>query len=199
VSDTDVLDYLKAPTLEKLGFEFADEDTEFVLAPLESLCDRVGCNLRRLTFKGVLAASAVAQLLQDNPSVTELVIIVYSEPNHLFRAWKATNDLISHLTNDNSTRPMLYSQLSGIHLGCQNGTYFDHSHYLEMLQSRWNTKDRRLMAASLAMHEGPGPDAPTPNGLYALRKDGLGFLLAQDLKAVDVIDDWTYAPSWTRR
>jgi hypothetical protein len=144
-------------------------------------------------------ADAVAQLLEDNPCVTELAIIVYSEPNHLFRSWEATNGLISHLTNDDSTRPTLYSQLSGIHLGCRNGTYFDHSLYLKMLQSRWNAEDRRLVAASLAMHEGPGPDAPTLNGLYALRNDGLGFLLAQDLEAVDVMDDWTYALSWTRR
>jgi hypothetical protein len=52
--------------------------------------------------------------------------------------------LICHLTNDSSTRPMLYSQLSGIHLGCQYGTYFDHALYLKMLQSRWNAEDRRL-------------------------------------------------------
>ncbi|KAJ7113987.1 hypothetical protein C8R44DRAFT_740857 [Mycena epipterygia] len=192
VSNTEILDYLRAPALTEIALYINknDDHNPDYLGPLVARC---GCTLRRLSFKlGSPSAHVVTHILPKHPFITELAIII---GGRCLR--DPANALISHLTIPNPTASAAISlHLSISYLACTNENSFDYTLYLNMLQSRRKADDCALESAALLIDSGPGPDAVTLSGLDTLRQDGLDFLFLEGKNASDIMKDFVYLPRW---
>ncbi|KAJ7138072.1 hypothetical protein C8R44DRAFT_868416 [Mycena epipterygia] len=190
VSDENILNYLRAPGLQEIVFRGVN-DPDYLLC-LDPFMLRSGCTLRRLSFNGPLTARAAAEILSKYPSITQLGIFHFSSSH------PRVHELISHLTvPDSPGSAALSSQLSDISLGCYDeDDHIDYILFLQMLQSRWKAKDCALKSAALLRDSGTGLAPSTLLALDLLRQDGMDILVLQGTKALDVMDSWTYNPTW---
>ncbi|KAJ7483505.1 hypothetical protein FB451DRAFT_1234812, partial [Mycena latifolia] len=123
VSYPKILEYLRAPALQDIGFSLEEnEGPEFPLGYLEPFIVRSGW---------IPLAHTAAKILQKFPSVSELVMIVH-DPDY-----DRANTFISSLTIPNPTASAVLSpQLTTIYFGCSGSRCIDFTLYLKMLQSR---------------------------------------------------------------
>ncbi|KAJ7693170.1 hypothetical protein B0H17DRAFT_1179078 [Mycena rosella] len=142
VSHADILSYLRAPAVQEIVFYLDADEGPHLLPHLEGFVVRSGCYFRRLYLQGTPAVAKAGEILRQNTSVTQLAIIISITPHQT-----PVNLLMSHLTVLEGTR--LAPQLFSIQLWCQGASDLDLELYLQMLQSRWKTKDCALERAAL--------------------------------------------------
>ncbi|KAJ7147643.1 hypothetical protein C8R43DRAFT_1237164 [Mycena crocata] len=198
VSQTTVLDYIRAPALDELAFcveeGYASSD---ILCHVQPFILRSSSNLRRLCLSGTPDARFTTEILEKFPSLTELVIILIDLEDDLRGLELAANTLIIELTTlKPNGKAAISPQLSTIYFGCEDETYFDYSLYLKMLQSRWHSGGGALKSAALFIASGPSPDPATLAGLDFLRRQGLDVLLLEGRDGSDLIDIVSFCLLW---
>ncbi|KAJ6552817.1 hypothetical protein B0H19DRAFT_1377616 [Mycena capillaripes] len=180
---------------QEIALDYEEEEVPTLRTQLESLVFRSTCPLRRLFLLGPSAVDPIAEILNNIPSIVELVITVA-----LAGFGDSTNTLISSLTVSDPPCPVVAPQLRGIFVACRGDSRIDYTLYLEMLKSRWKAARCALKSTVLLMESDPGPDLMTIQGLHALRQEGLKLVLLNDTDngtdASDVWRIWTLNPSW---
>jgi hypothetical protein len=185
VSDVDILDSLRLPALQDLGFfqEVGDPDA----APhIDSVVVRSACILRRLCVMGFPGADMITELLRKHQAIVELSVIL-ADPDSSVNA----NALIGYLANRGSDDIFsIAPQLGGVFFGCQNGNSLNYQYYHDMLLSRW--KSGALKCAGLITAAGSEPPPPSIlHCLDTLRADGLNMLCVGGPEAFDIMSEWT--------
>ncbi|KAJ7147679.1 hypothetical protein C8R43DRAFT_1195532 [Mycena crocata] len=100
VSNTAVLEYIRTPLLEEIGFQLEKQDEPHdVLRCLEPCLLGTSQSLRRLCIKGIPNPHIIEAILAKYPCITELAIV--TDGSWTSRA--ASTTLISHLTIPNPT------------------------------------------------------------------------------------------------
>ncbi|KAJ6603220.1 hypothetical protein DFH09DRAFT_1458490 [Mycena vulgaris] len=188
VSDADILDSLRLPALEELGF-YHENSGDDDLRHVKSLLQRSSCNLRRLCVMGIPFVEIV-DVLQNNKSIVELTIIL-SEPESPAEA----NLLILTLCQvDANDIPSIAPQLTAIFVACEDATVIDHTLYHDMLLSRWKPGSFALTSAALlTVSEGSQPSSDILLRLDSLRRDGLDLLLLEGHAALRVMNEWVFS------
>ncbi|KAJ7124345.1 hypothetical protein C8R44DRAFT_147357 [Mycena epipterygia] len=189
-----VLDYLRAPVLQEIGFSAGLQEEDLDRLPhLDPFVLRSNCTLRRLSFYSSPSPHAAAEILRRYPSITELAILI----RNMYSCWGRAAELISQLMIPNPTGGAVMSpKLSHISFGCYDDSSFDYALHLHMLQSRWKAADSDLKGAALLTSSGAGPDPETLRGLDVLRRDGIDLLVLQGMEASKQMDGWSYHPTW---
>ncbi|KAJ7124329.1 hypothetical protein C8R44DRAFT_783317 [Mycena epipterygia] len=195
VSDEEVLNYLRAPVLQEIGFEAdrsREEDSHLIFLIFGAFMLRSGCALRRISFDGLPSADTATVILQKYPSITELAILV-----HDWYDSESANNLFSDLIILNATpKAAISPQLSRIDVGCLAHNSIDYTLFLGMLQTRWKAEGCALKAAGLLMESDKGPDPATLRDLNALRREGMALLILQGTEVLQVTDSWRYVATW---
>ncbi|KAF7356298.1 F-box domain-containing protein [Mycena venus] len=137
------------------------------------------------------AAYPTVEILQNSPSITELVIVnddnAMAEINTLMAALT-----VSNLPGSTAVAP----HLSLMFFGCDEENYIHYPAYVEMLQSRWKAENCALRTAALLVADGPRPDFATLRDLHTLRQEGLDLLLLNGGEARDAMEFWDYRTRW---
>ncbi|KAJ7124355.1 hypothetical protein C8R44DRAFT_875400 [Mycena epipterygia] len=163
-----ILTYLRTPLLQDIGFAVDQEEDLDYHPCLEPFVARSRYTLRKLSFNGMPTPHAANEILRQNPSILELVLVVPTS--------QSADNLISHLSISDSAGILTISrQLSQISLWSSDHSGLDYTIYLHMLQSRWEAEDCDLKGATLLATSGKGPDLATLRDLDALRQNGMYF------------------------
>jgi hypothetical protein len=191
VSDHQVLDYLRTPSLVGIGLLGWEDGASDVLESFAPFLDRSACILRRLTLVGFPDAYTTTRILASLPSITELAVTIDDAD-----AGERVNLLMSTLTisevvGSSEVAPQLYCLL----FGCEYGSRIDYNIFLKMLESRWRATHCPLKAAALLM-EDPVPGLLTCDGFQALRREGMDLSVAVGHGVVIDVKWWGYATPW---
>ncbi|KAJ6479534.1 hypothetical protein C8R47DRAFT_1137166 [Mycena vitilis] len=191
----EVLDHLRAPALEDVGFDLGQELDHYrrgaanyesgnrdVLAYLDPFVQRSGCTLRDLCLRGSPHAQRVAAILNACPSIVSLTTLT-----------SRLDELVQVLTVPNSTNTTVAPQLAEIYIGSQ--FFLDWPCYIAMLESRWRGEGCALRAATTALSRSR-PDSEELAGLHSLRKEGFDVLLLQGEDADAAITVCVHLPNW---
>ncbi|KAF7340700.1 ABC protein [Mycena sanguinolenta] len=180
VSHVEALDYLKAPTLEGLAIWASD-----IVHHVESFLGRSECPLRSLCLRGS-DAQTTAQILGKFTSITELALTVDQ-----FDSQAEIDSLMSTLTSSK-----LAPQLRSFFFGSEDRRMDDHTLFLKMLRTRWETDGSALKDVALLLGMDFEPDADTLGLLHALRLEGLNLRIQGGPMASKEIHSWFYSYSW---
>ncbi|KAJ6568427.1 hypothetical protein DFH09DRAFT_1155367 [Mycena vulgaris] len=200
VSETTILNYLKAPALQEIAIYTRGDGAAGLQHPLESFLVRSACNLRRLCFRGSPIAREVSETLQKFTSITELAIVTCHPRGDFPTLYQAANAIIYDLTVDPFITPsgVLAPHLSGIDFGCESETYINYGLHLKMLESRWRAAECALKAAALVTESGPRPEPVTLAGFHSLCAEGLDLLLMNGSEGSEaIVNGWNYTGRWT--
>jgi hypothetical protein len=185
VSDVDILDCLRLPALQDLGF-FHEVENPHAPQHVDSIVVRSSCTLRRLCVMGLPVADMITEILRKHQAIVELSVIL-TEPDSSVDA----DALIGYLANRDSNGIFrIAPQLGGVFFGCQNGYFLRYQYYHDMVLSRW--KSGALKRAGLLTAADSEPPPPSIlHCLDALRADGLNMLCVDGPEALDIMRDWT--------
>ncbi|KAJ7147734.1 hypothetical protein C8R43DRAFT_1069506 [Mycena crocata] len=199
VSNTDILKYLKVPSLEEIGLDLPARQVDpNVMGHLEAFVGRSSCTLRTLALRGSPNHITAATILEKYPSITKLAIVLEGASRHI--SSKTGNALIAHLNvsspSNSEPHAVVSPQLSEINIGCDD-TFIDYKLYLEMLKSRWKADNCALKAATLIVDSEPGPEPATLQALELLRQDGLDLLVLPEGETAEIVmSRWIFRPFW---
>ncbi|KAJ7155799.1 hypothetical protein C8R46DRAFT_1196529 [Mycena filopes] len=186
-----VLDFLVAPALEEMALMFYRGDGENIQSSFGAFVERSKCTLRRLCLDGSVEADTVTRLLKDNKSITELAVI------HGNRSNAAVLALLAILIIDpRSSEPQIGPQLESISIGCRAGCRIEATLYLEMVHSRWSPPYPTLKSVALLSTDTLGSAYSYMTSIPTFRKQGLNFLVQDGEDADEIMNHWTYHPSW---
>ncbi|KAJ7609083.1 hypothetical protein FB45DRAFT_945356 [Roridomyces roridus] len=214
ISDFKLLPNFKVPVLEQITIEICaleredgEELDSFIERSLGEELDRFiatsSSTIRRLGLKGLPDKDVARTILQRFPSLDELAIIIFWDPEDRrydgdcgYCEWdpvEITNDLIPLLHPD----ILLCPQLSRIHLASLMSSDLTHTLFLQMLESRWSVPDRALQAATLVLQCGSSPDEETQHGIDSLIQQGLEFSLStEDKHLLKTMAFWMCTLEW---
>ncbi|KAJ6467992.1 hypothetical protein C8R47DRAFT_810655 [Mycena vitilis] len=143
---------IRVPALEELAMNFKSHHAT-VAGDLKSLLARSGCNLQRLCLAGCCHAPTNIFILQNNPSIVELRIIITKE-----KVARAVNKFIERLMVPGST-PVI-PQLSSLSLAPTSvaaTSCLDYAARLKMAESRRSSQECALSHAALIFRNSPVP------------------------------------------
>jgi hypothetical protein len=197
VEDTTVLNYLRTPALQEVGFStmVGVDDPSFHFDPFLA---RSACTVLKLCVRGAPTAAHIGGILQNYPSITQLAILASNFEGDTDTLSYKVGHLLAHLTIPNPTgSAAVLPHLTHIDFGCEEHAYIDYDLHLQMLESRWRGENCALKGATLAIVLAPGPSPATLDGLRSLRNDGLDFVFVDGARghdAMDAMDGWIYTP-----
>jgi hypothetical protein len=186
VSQADILNFLRLPALQELGFYLGDSGFD-VTPHIDLIVERSSCILRRLCVEGVPIANTVTGILRNHQAIVELVVILLDDGSSI-----EADTLITDLSGHNVEGVFnVAPQLNGVFFGCQNDNSFDCKLYHDMLLSRW--KAGALKSAVLIFDSESGLESSINQSLDDLRADGLNLLciVGNDVEALTMMWAWT--------
>ncbi|KAJ6485566.1 hypothetical protein C8R45DRAFT_997036 [Mycena sanguinolenta] len=190
VSAPELLSVLNAPALEELAVSLYPDEGPSYLERLRALVDRSACPLRRICHRGPPHAGTTIQVLNNFPSITELVMMMHHAQGN-----SEVDALISALRPSGST--VVAPQLQSLFFGCEVNATINHTAFLHMLKARWEANDSALRSAALITRGKSPLDPLTLSGLRALRQEGLDFLLSEiESDTLVFINAWVYGTTW---
>ncbi|KAF7345590.1 ABC protein [Mycena venus] len=205
VSYSNILDYLKAPSLEEIAVFLEGDECRETLLHLDPFVARSSCSLRALSIKG-LPTTASLEILRKYPSIVKFALVI-ADASFGRDSCARINGLISNLIIPRPNRPVrgsiapsrsgaaaLSPQLSEIYVGCQETAYIDALLYLEMIESRLEAENCPLRTVAFFSHTMLPPRQRAR--FQALRKQGLELLWLEGPEASDVMEYWTFTEQW---
>ncbi|KAF7343736.1 F-box domain-containing protein [Mycena sanguinolenta] len=192
VSRIECLAYLTAPALESLVIHsHGGDETRSHLHPFVM---RSSCRLRRLCMSGLPDPQDVGDILQQQPSITEVAIMVRDEETQDEDTERdALTALFTRFTITNSTA--ILPHICELHFGCRNAEAIYYPLYLDMVDSRWNADSCALKAAELVLPNTEShPDPESLMRIETLRQAGMQIVLLSGTIAQDRADQWFLIP-----
>ncbi|KAJ7155813.1 hypothetical protein C8R46DRAFT_1041159 [Mycena filopes] len=189
-SHCEVLDFLVAPALEELALLFYLDEGKNIQSSFRPFVERSKCTLRRLCLDGCVDADTVTCLLKDNTYITDLTIIHDD-------LWNGDiGDVMAMLIIvPGSSEPQIAPQLESISFGSRAGCWVDETLYLEMVHSRSLLPHSILK--SIALLSADAFDISTFRTMSeTMGKKELNILVKDGEDADEIMNDWTYHPSW---
>ncbi|KAJ7603813.1 hypothetical protein FB45DRAFT_811734 [Roridomyces roridus] len=186
-SQTQVLNYLKAPALEEMAVHVHDVPPGYCKQSISAFIRRSSCSLRRLCLEGPpLDPESLTFVLSNNSSVVELINITAD-----------AKDLFVILTHAENPFFPVAPHLSAIHFDLTSGS-IDYDLYLNILESRCRAPHYSLKSATLLVPLDQGPSPAVLSKLDSLRsRRGLEVKVLSGVKARIERDTWLYKACWT--
>ncbi|KAJ7498138.1 hypothetical protein B0H11DRAFT_2276233 [Mycena galericulata] len=197
VSDVEVLDYIRATTLEGIALYIGSGENHHTFLHLEPFLVASSCPLQTLCVTGTPDPHSTLTIVNKYPSITKLRIVMtpLDQDGDEDAVRAMADSFLTHLIvpNPPDTRQSIFSpQLTEICFACQVPNYLNYPLYLKMLQSRSTAKGGALKAAVAAVltETDSGPDLETRSGFDALRQGGMSILVLDNAEAA--VDRWAY-------
>ncbi|KAJ7625669.1 hypothetical protein FB45DRAFT_1005025 [Roridomyces roridus] len=194
VSNAEILDHLRAPTLVELAIRMLHGSPP-MLNHLGPFFDRSSCAPHRLCLRGALDASSTAAILQQYAFINSLRLVI-----HLPLAFDdntLTNVVNAHITLLTIGETHLFPHLVEISFGSQMKAFpIDYPLFHKMLMSRSSPQGKLKTAAFLAQN-GPMPKGKALAALDELRRSGLRLTVEEGPKARNSINGWSCGATWS--
>ncbi|KAF7343684.1 F-box domain-containing protein [Mycena sanguinolenta] len=192
VSHVECLDYLRAPSLQTIGFKSRRNVT--TRRHLEPFVTRSSCVFRRLCIVGLPDVQTTERILQQYPSITGLAVWIMdlkTQNQDTERDVLAT--FLTHFTISDSAR--ILPRISNLALACRNADAISYPLYLDMIDSRWSARDCALKDAELLLPNAlADPDTEFLARMAILRNHGMHISHLLGDIALERIDQWLEVP-----